>query len=127
MHACGHDSHISSGLAIARWAMEHKNQLNGKLKIVFQPAEEGTKGAAGIAYSKNLDDVDYLVGGHIGVDAKLHEVAVIRNGFLATTKMNVTFTGVPAHAGLPPNWDAMLDGRLLSRYANHGYRPSRKR
>ena len=31
MHACGHDSHISTGLAIARWAMEHKDQLNGKI------------------------------------------------------------------------------------------------
>ena len=99
MHACGHDAHAAMGLAVAHWIHDNAKELKGTIKLIFQPAEEGTKGAAGIAYSKNLDDVDYLVGGHIGVDAKLHEVAVIRNGFLATTKMNVTFTGVPAHAG----------------------------
>ena len=99
MHACGHDAHAAMGLAVAHWIHDNAKELRGTIKLIFQPAEEGTKGAAGIAYSKNLDDVDYLVGGHIGVDAKLHEVAVIRNGFLATTKMNVTFTGVPAHAG----------------------------
>ena len=99
MHACGHDAHAAMGLAVAHWIHDNAKELRGTIKLIFQPAEEGTKGAAGIAYSKNLDDVDYLVGGHIGVDAKLHEVAVIRNGFLATTKMNVTLTGVPAHAG----------------------------
>ena len=99
MHACGHDAHAAMGLAVAHWIHDNADTLKGTIKLIFQPAEEGTKGAAGIAYSKNLDDVDYLVGGHIGVAAKLHEVAVIRSGFLATTKMNVTFTGVPAHAG----------------------------
>lgn len=99
MHACGHDAHAAMGLAVAHWIHDNADQLKGKIKLIFQPAEEGTKGAAGIAYSNNLDDVDYLVGGHIGVAAKLHEVAVIRSGFLATTKMNVTFTGVAAHAG----------------------------
>ena len=99
MHACGHDAHAAMGLAVAHWIHDNADDLKGTIKLIFQPAEEGTKGAAGIAYSHNLDDVDYLVGGHIGVDAKLHEVAVIRKGFLATTKMNVTFTGVAAHAG----------------------------
>ena len=99
MHACGHDAHASMGLAVAHWIHDNAEQLNGKIKIIFQPAEEGTKGACGIAYSNNLDDVDYLLGAHIGVSAHLHEVAVIRSGFLATTKMNVSFTGVPAHAG----------------------------
>ncbi len=99
MHACGHDAHAAMGLAVAHWIHDNADDLKGTIKLIFQPAEEGTKGAAGIAYSHNLDDVDYLVGGHIGVDAKLHEVAVIRKGFLATTKMNVTFKGVAAHAG----------------------------
>ena len=99
MHACGHDAHAAMGLSVAHWIYDNAKNLKGTIKLMFQPAEEGTKGAAGIAYSHNLDDVDYLIGGHIGVAAKLHEVAVIRKGFLATTKMNVTFTGVPAHAG----------------------------
>lgn len=99
MHACGHDAHAAMGLAVAHWIHDNADSLCGTIKIIFQPAEEGTKGACGIAASNNLDDVDYLVGAHIGVAAHLHEVAIIRSGFLSTTKMNVSFTGVPAHAG----------------------------
>lgn len=99
MHACGHDAHAAMGLTLAHWIHDNADQLCGTIKILFQPAEEGTKGASGIAHSNNLDDVDYLIGGHIGVAAKLHEVAIIREGFLSTTKLNCSFLGVPAHAG----------------------------
>ena len=99
MHACGHDAHAAMGLAVAHWIHDNADSLCGTVTIVFRPAEEGTKGASGIAASDNLDDVDYLIGAHIGVAAHLHEVAIIRSGFLSTTKMNVSFTGVPAHAG----------------------------
>ena len=99
MHACGHDAHAAMGLAVAHWIHDNADSLGGTIKIVCHPAEEGTQGASGIAASDNLDDVDYLIGAHIGVAAHLHEVAIIRSGFLSTTKMNVSFTGVPAHAG----------------------------
>ena len=99
MHACGHDAHTAVGLGVAHWIHDHANQLKGKFKLIFQPAEEGTKGAAGIAFSHNLDDVDYIIGAHIGVKARLHEVGIIRNGFLSTTKYNVRFKGVAAHSG----------------------------
>lgn len=46
MHACGHDGHAAVGLALARWVMEHKDELVGTIKILFQPAEEGVRGAA---------------------------------------------------------------------------------
>ena len=103
MHACGHDSHISSGLAIARWAMEHKDELNGKLKIVFQPAEEGVRGAAAVAASGIVDDCDYFLSSHIAMVAKSGEIVTSPIGFLCTTKFDVTFKGRPAHAGIEPN------------------------
>ena len=103
MHACGHDSHASLGLAIARWVMEHKDELNGKLKIVFQPAEEGVRGAAGVAASGIVDDCDIFLSSHIAMMAKTGEIATSPVGFLCTTKYDVTFTGRPAHAGVEPN------------------------
>lgn len=99
MHACGHDGHTAVGLTLARWIHDHADSLCGRIKLIFQPAEEGTKGAAGIAYSHNLDDVDYFVGAHLGVKARLHEVGIVRSGFLSTTKYNVRFHGVAAHSG----------------------------
>lgn len=103
MHACGHDSHISIGLAVARWVMDHKDELNGKLKIVFQPAEEGVRGAAAVAASGIVDDCDYFLSSHIAMMAKTGEIITSPVGFLCTTKYDITFKGRPAHAGIEPN------------------------
>ena len=48
MHACGHDAHTAIGLTVAKWVHDHADSLCGKVKLIFQPAEEGMRGAAGI-------------------------------------------------------------------------------
>ena len=60
MHACGHDGHITIGLGTALWLSQNKDKFTGKVKIVFQPAEEGVRGAAAIAASGVIDDADYF-------------------------------------------------------------------
>ena len=94
MHACGHDAH---------WFADHKDEMKGKLKILFQPAEEGVRGAAGMAASGIVDDADYFLGAHIAMMCKTGELSVKPYGFLCTTKLDVTYTGRPAHAGVEPN------------------------
>lgn len=106
MHGCGHDAHMSMGLAVAHWIMDNKDKLNGKIKILFQPAEEGVRGAAGMAASGILDDVDLFLSSHIAMLAKSGEICTNLYGFLCTTKLDVTFTGKAAHAGACPQ-----DGR----------------
>lgn len=103
MHACGHDAHTSTGLAVAHWFADHINEMTGRIKILFQPAEEGVRGAAGMAASGIVDDADYFLAAHIGMMCKAGEVSVNPYGFLCTTKMDVTYTGRPAHAGVEPN------------------------
>lgn len=103
MHACGHDAHTSTGLAVAHWFADNVDQMSGKIKILFQPAEEGVRGAAGMAASGILDDADYFLGAHIAMMCKSGEVSVNPYGFLCTTKLDVTYTGRPAHAGVEPN------------------------
>lgn len=102
MHACGHDAHMSMGLAVAHWVMDNKDKLSGKIKILFQPAEEGVRGAAGMAASGVLDDCDYFLGSHVAMSAKSGEIATNLYGYLCTTKLDVTFHGKPAHAGACP-------------------------
>ena len=102
MHACGHDAHMSMGLAVAHWVTDNKDKLSGKIKILFQPAEEGVRGAAGMAASGILDDCDYFLGSHVAMSAKSGEIATNLYGYLCTTKLDVTFHGKPAHAGACP-------------------------
>lgn len=103
MHACGHDTHMSIGLTVAKWVKDNIDSLKGKVKIVFQPAEEGVRGASAVAASGVLDDIDFFLGSHIGMVAKYGEVVLDPWGFLCTTKYDVEYTGKPAHAGVEPN------------------------
>ncbi|MCD8340314.1 MAG: amidohydrolase [Burkholderiales bacterium] len=103
MHACGHDTHISIGLSVARWIAEHKDELKGKFKLVFQPAEEGVRGASAIAGSGIVDDADYMVGSHIAFMADTGEIVAAPYGLLCTSKFDVFYKGKPAHAGKEPN------------------------
>ncbi|MBP2667789.1 MAG: amidohydrolase [Firmicutes bacterium] len=103
MHACGHDGHTSVGLAVAEVLAGMKGELAGTIKMIFQPAEEGVRGAKAMMEKGVVDDVKYLIGMHLGVNLrKTGQVACKTEGFLATTKVDATFTGVPAHAGAAP-------------------------
>lgn len=102
MHACGHDAHTSIGLTVAEMLMEKKDELQGIIKLIFQPAEEGTRGAKSMTEKGVVDDVDLFVASHIGTGVPFGHFVAANNGFLATTKLNVTFTGTAAHAGSSP-------------------------
>ena len=43
MHACGHDGHTAMGLAVAELLAEMKDSLNGTIRLIFQPGEEGVR------------------------------------------------------------------------------------
>lgn len=103
MHACGHDAHTAVGLAVARWAAENRDQLCGTVKFVFQPAEEGVRGAWPMVQRGLFDDVDYVLGSHCGGKAGLGEVALVHRGVLASTKFDIRFKGTPSHAGNQPH------------------------
>lgn len=103
MHACGHDGHTAIGLGVARYLMNHHNVLKGEIRLIFQPAEEGCRGAKSIVDNGWLDGVDYLYSGHIAFQSfELGEVVAGMQGFMATTKMDVTFKGRSSHAGNNP-------------------------
>lgn len=103
MHACGHDGHSSVGLVLAEILAGCKQNLAGTVKFVFQPAEEGVRGAKAMMAAGVVDDVDYLLGMHLGIGLKKAGTVTLETvGFLATTKLDAVFTGVPAHAGAAP-------------------------
>lgn len=103
MHACGHDGHTAVGLATAGLLAQLKNELRGTIKLIFQPAEEGVRGARAMVERGIVDDVDYMLGAHFGFKMR-HTGSIACNvtGFLATSKFDARFIGLPAHAGAAP-------------------------
>lgn len=102
MHACGHDGHTTIGLGLAQVLKQNEAQLNGTIRLIFQPAEEGTRGARAMVAAGALDGVDYFTAVHIGTGVPAGTVICGSDNFMATTKFDVRFTGVAAHAGGKP-------------------------
>jgi aminobenzoyl-glutamate utilization protein A len=73
------------------------------VKLIFQPAEEGVRGAKAMVSAGVVDDVDYLVGHHLYSGWDLGEIDPGRGGYLATTKFDAFITGEAAHAGGRPH------------------------
>ncbi|ALS80222.1 amidohydrolase [Planococcus sp. ANT_H30] len=106
MHACAHDGHTSIGLGFAKTLMNNKEKLTGTIKLIFQPAEEGTRGAKSMVAAGVVDDVDVFIAMHLGTGVPTGEFVAGNSGFLATTKIDVIFKGETSHAGGKPE-----DGR----------------
>lgn len=105
MHACGHDGHASIGLGVAEVLMNIRQSLHGKVKLIFQPAEEGVRGARAIVEKGHLNDVDYLLASHISErddDDSDRDLITGSYGSLATSKFDIYFHGKSAHAGGSP-------------------------
>jgi aminobenzoyl-glutamate utilization protein A len=102
MHACGHDAHTAIGLGLAYVLSRMKDDLRGRVKMIFQPAEEGVRGARSMVEAGVVDDVDLFFACHVGTGVPLGEVVCGADGYLATTKIDVTYRGVASHAGGHP-------------------------
>ncbi|GGE27600.1 peptidase M20 [Pullulanibacillus camelliae] len=100
MHACAHDAHTAIGLSLAEKMAE--GSFSGKLKLIFQPAEEGGRGAHSVVKKGVVDDVDKIYCLHLGLDVPLGEISGGSKDWLATTKMMIEFFGVPSHSGASP-------------------------
>jgi len=104
MHSCGHDGHTAMGLCLAEVLVGMRAKLRGKVRLIFQPAEEGVRGARAMVAAGVVDDVDFLYGLHIGTSAKeTGEFYCGTGGFLATSKFDAYFSGKSTHAVIAPN------------------------
>ncbi|RQH01942.1 amidohydrolase [Natrarchaeobius oligotrophus] len=118
MHACGHDVHMTWGLAVLEaiadsGAGRHESRsssergsdgaFGGRLVVFFQPAEEVSGGGCPMAKSRFVDDLDYLLAVHVGLDHPTGEVVAGIEKPLAMCHVDVTIEGTSAHAGKAPN------------------------
>ena len=102
MHACGHDGHTAIGLAVAEVLVALRAELAGTFRFIFQPGEEGGKGAVPMVDAGVVDGVQYFLACHLGLEAPSGTIYPVIGDFLASTKLDVTFRGAAAHAAGRP-------------------------
>lgn len=102
MHSCGHDFHISIGLTLAKLISENKDKMSYNIILIFQPAEEGVRGAKAIVESGILDNVDILMSHHQWSSMPKGKIVCSQNGTLSTHKYDIEIFGKAAHAGICP-------------------------
>jgi aminobenzoyl-glutamate utilization protein A len=102
MHACAHDGHTTIGVGIAR-ELDANGGFDGTLKLFFQPAEEGGRGGLPMSRTDHVNDVDYFLALHLGLDYETGTVVSAYERPLSNAKLDVDFHGQSAHAGKAPN------------------------
>ena len=102
VHACGHDAHTAIGIGLAEAMLQKKESLRGKLRFIFQPAEERYNGAQAIVDKGHLDDVINFISIHMALTAEgrplpSHTICCGCRDFLSDCQLDVTFNGRAAH------------------------------
>lgn len=102
MHACGHDFHTATILGAALLLKARESELPGRVRVLFQPAEETGHGAESVLASGGLDDVAAIFGLHNSPDLPTGSFGT-RTGALTAgvDRFEITVKGVGAHAATP--------------------------
>jgi len=119
MHACGHDAHTAILLGTAKILKQYENELNGQVKLLFQPAEEGPGGALPMIEDGVLENpkVDAILALH--VDRKQYAflckngdvIVKYGNSSAADDQVDITIIGKSGHGSQP---DLCVDPIVIS-------------
>lgn len=119
MHACGHDTHIAILMGVAQVLSKHKDKINGSIKFIFQPAEEGPppgeEGGAKLMVKEGVLEnpkVDAIYGLHINSATPVGTITLKPEGIMAAVeRFVVTVKGKGSHGSAP--WSG-VDPILIS-------------
>ncbi|MBX3013364.1 MAG: amidohydrolase [Caldilineaceae bacterium] len=104
MHACGHDGHTAIGMGVAQLLVQHRQALPGRVKLVFQPAEEALGGALAMVNDGVLLDPTPTAtfGLHLWSRLPLNKV-VVQSGPLwaAADGFEIVVHGRGGHGAVP--------------------------
>lgn len=109
MHACGHDTHVAMLMATAEVLASMKDQLQGSVKFIFQPAEEGApegeEGGAPLMVKEGVMEnpkVDVIFGMHISSELEAGKVLYKPGAFMAAADwFSIKVNGKGSHGSQP--------------------------
>lgn len=103
MHACGHDSHTAILLAVAKYLKENENKLNCKVRLIFQPSEEGQISGAKMMVDNGVcDGVDHIICTHCDNEMDIGKIGICYgNCMSACVPAAIRFIGKASHATVP--------------------------
>ena len=114
MHACGHDAHVAILLGAAEILSKKINQINGNIKFIFQPAEEGFGGAQYMIDDGAIDDVDEIYGLHVWNYQKAGTVGIKSGPVMAAAdKFSISIKGIGGHGAAP---QGTVDATIVASY-----------
>lgn len=104
MHACGHDGHTAIALGVARLLTDQRERMAGRVKFVFQPAEETAQGAKAMIADGVLEKPrpDVSLGLHLWNSLPLGTVAMTDGPVMAgSSEFTIRISGKGGHAAAP--------------------------
>ena len=104
MHACGHDGHTTIALGVAKIMSDQRDQLQGRIKFVFQPAEELGDGARAMCEDGVLEDPrpDVTLGLHLWNTMPVGTIGIATGPtFAAVSIFEIIVNGRGGHGALP--------------------------
>ncbi len=115
MHACGHDAHTSSLLGTAKILYQLKDEFEGTVKLVFQPAEEKAPGGASIMIKEGVlenPSPASMLGQHVAPNVPVGKIGFREGMYMASTdEIYMTIKGKGGHGAMP---DQLIDPVLIA-------------
>ncbi|RXK12134.1 peptidase M20 [Halarcobacter mediterraneus] len=102
MHACGHDGHTATLMAVAIWLKQNEKKLQNPVSLIFQPAEEGGHGAKKMLEEGALKNVDMIFGWHNWPAIKFGQAICPEGTVMAGNgTFHITLKGQGGHSSQP--------------------------